>query len=399
MDTMTIEDMGRFIATAVNDGTPDYETTRDDLSIKHPPPAIVLANGKGQPLVTMGNISLVTGKAKSRKSAFTTMLAGLHLNPTTPKVAPCTYKAELLASGRQGVLWLDTEQGKYHVHQTHRRIAYLANLSTTNNHDCLRVYSLREYSTIERLTIVEQAISDHAHTHPIIVIDGIRDLIADINEPSTSSDLVNSLLKWSSQYDCHIFCVMHENKGSDQVRGHLGTEAVNKAELVIRVAKAENLPNDVVCIEAVQARNASPEEMFISSDYAPLADGQLWIPVVENEVARSVHKKRKADFGNISDEELLEIVNKAFAGGTKIPYAAFLDRAKNELGKLQGVEVSRRDGETMIDLLVSGKFIECVGKTKSKSVIKGSAAISTTIPTTPLVAEAEEPATLWETKS
>ena len=64
----------------------------------------------------------------------------------------------------------------------------------------------------------------------LLIIDGIRDLMYDINSPSESTDLINLLMRWSSGYNLHIHTVLHLNKGDDNTRGHIGTELNNKAE-------------------------------------------------------------------------------------------------------------------------------------------------------------------------
>ncbi len=64
----------------------------------------------------------------------------------------------------------------------------------------------------------------------LLVIDGIRDLMYDINSPSESTELINLLMRWSSGYNLHIHTVLHLNKGDDITRGHIGTELNNKAE-------------------------------------------------------------------------------------------------------------------------------------------------------------------------
>lgn len=71
----------------------------------------------------------------------------------------------------------------------------------------------------------------------LIVIDGIRDLLTDINNPDQSTVLVTKLMQWTKVYNIHASVVLHENPGSDKLRGHLGTEVQNKAESVISIEK------------------------------------------------------------------------------------------------------------------------------------------------------------------
>ena len=45
----------------------------------------------------------------------------------------------------------------------------------------------------------------------LLIIDGIRVLMYDINSPSESTDLINLLMRWSSGYNLHIHTVLHLN--------------------------------------------------------------------------------------------------------------------------------------------------------------------------------------------
>ena len=72
----------------------------------------------------------------------------------------------------------------------------------------------------------------------LLIIDGFRDLMYDINSPSESTDLINLLMRWSSGYNLHIHTVLHLNKGDDNTRGHIGTELNNKAETVLQITKS-----------------------------------------------------------------------------------------------------------------------------------------------------------------
>lgn len=77
----------------------------------------------------------------------------------------------------------------------------------------------------------------------MVIIDGIRDLLLDINNASESVAVINKMMEWSSKYDLHIHCVLHQNKGDNNVRGHIGTEMNNKAETVLVISKSTTDPN------------------------------------------------------------------------------------------------------------------------------------------------------------
>ena len=64
-------------------------------------------------------------------------------------------------------------------------------------------------------------------------------MVFDINSPEEATYISGDLMRWAEQYDCHILSIIHENKNSGTARGHLGTEMVNKAEIVLQVANED----------------------------------------------------------------------------------------------------------------------------------------------------------------
>jgi hypothetical protein len=69
----------------------------------------------------------------------------------------------------------------------------------------------------------------------LVIVDGSRDLIHDINDPKDATKLATLFLQWTANNDLHLITVLHQNKGDNNARGHVGTEMINKAETVISV--------------------------------------------------------------------------------------------------------------------------------------------------------------------
>lgn len=109
------------------------------------------------------------------------------------------------------MLYVDTEQSKCHCHKVLERILRLAGLPTDCEADNLEFFMLREYSPKQRRQIINHALASDPGIG-FVVIDGIRDLLYDINSPSESVDLINDLMRWSSMHDLHIHTVLHLNK-------------------------------------------------------------------------------------------------------------------------------------------------------------------------------------------
>lgn len=161
------------------------------------------------PVWTKENHSLVIGKKKSRKTLFLTWLLG-------------TYQGNI----EQDVLFVDTEQGQKHVWKTRLRIYEL-----TGNK--VNILSLRGIGPAERREVIEQAIADGAYK--ILIIDGIRDLLSNINDPDQCTGLVTWIEHLTVSYGLHIVNVLHQNKVDTNARGHIGSELLNKAEITIEL--------------------------------------------------------------------------------------------------------------------------------------------------------------------
>ena len=69
------------------------------------------------------------------------------------------------------------------------------------------------------------------------MIDGIRDMVYDINSPGESTRIISKLMQWTDDRQIHIHTILHQNKGDENARGHIGTELNNKAETVLLVEK------------------------------------------------------------------------------------------------------------------------------------------------------------------
>ena len=71
----------------------------------------------------------------------------------------------------------------------------------------------------------------------LAVIDGIVDLLQDFNDIKQSSDVIQALMQISADNDCSVLFVLHENKTDTNMRGHIGSMAVQKCADVFQIEK------------------------------------------------------------------------------------------------------------------------------------------------------------------
>lgn len=219
-------------------------------------PYVLLVDGIGK--LSKGNISAWQGIAKSKKTfGITLTVAGLVRGESIhPKFQP-------VVNGK--LIWIDTEQSPYDAQKVTKRLYAMC-----GSDENLLFYALRKYNAKVRVQKIEAILERYKGEIDCLVIDGIRDLIIDFNDPVESSEITTKLMAWSIDYNIHISVVLHANKSDGNMRGHLGTELENKCETVFAVKKDEQL-KDVSHIEEKfgRGKNIEPFQFKVNSDGLP----------------------------------------------------------------------------------------------------------------------------------
>lgn len=264
------------------------------------PPQIIWIDNST--IATLGNFSASTGKAKSKKTFNVSAIVAASLAGRQI----LNYRAHL-PEGKQQVLYVDTEQSRFHCHNVLERILRLAGLPTTCDNENLDFICLREYSPSVRIEVIDYALRQ-GKGYGLVIIDGIRDLMLDINSTGESVEVINKMMEWSSKYNLHIHCVLHLNKGDNNVRGHIGTEMSNKAETVLVISKSNENP----AISEVHALHIREKEF---KPFAFTVD-EGGLPVMAENHSfdgnASERSKNRTGFMNLSVEQHREALSIAF---------------------------------------------------------------------------------------
>jgi len=203
-----------------------------------------------------GNISGWIGLAKSKKTFALTMFV-------SALVGHLKLYSKFNANSKASVLYIDTEQSPSDVQRITHRVKKMV-----GNEEGLFMYGLRPLSPKLRIEAIELLLKEHATD--VLIIDGVRDLLMDINNAVESTEVMTLLMKWSFDYDIHIATVLHQNKNGGDSRGHIGTELNNKAETILRITKDET-DGSVSHIEEVFGRGKGFEKFSfqVSEDGLP----------------------------------------------------------------------------------------------------------------------------------
>lgn len=327
-----------------------------DFNEELPPPPVCLEveqNGIRSILGVLGDFTLVTGKAKSRKTFFITVL-----------VAAAISNGNILGiikgslpEDKRVALFFDTEQSRYYVLKAAKRVLYLAGPEYKKN---FRAYSLRKYSPSERMQIIENALYSTANLG-VVVIDGVRDLITSINDEEQASMMASKLLKWTEELNIHIVCVLHQNKGNTDARGHVGAELTNKAGVALSIARDTN-NKDISVVTAEQCRDI---------DFEPFA-----FEIALNGIPQLVdHWNAKQ--GSSSDKKAnlpadspislhSEVLKTVFDGEEKLLHSQLLVKTKYTLGK-QGIIIGDNKVRDYITYYVQENLITQHGTPGTKN--------------------------------
>jgi hypothetical protein len=202
-----------------------------DLSLPANEPTFLFSIG-GIPTIPLGELVGIKGRAKMGKSQFeyyliAVMLAGAFRGTVKP------------LQDRYKILLFDTEQSQVSLKKCCQRALKYAGLPIDKNDVRFLPFFMRPLSIAERRKVVEDAVREEKPD--IIFIDGVRDLLQDFNSLEQSNDLIQWLMQLTAEHGCTIVSVLHQNKSKDDgnMRGHLGTELLNKLTDCFEVSKKD----------------------------------------------------------------------------------------------------------------------------------------------------------------
>lgn len=202
-----------------------------DLSLPANEPKFMFSIG-GVPTIPQGELIGIKGRAKMGKSQFEYFLIAVMLaSASRGSVKPL--------QDRYKILLFDTEQSQASLKKCCQRALNFAGLPSDKNNECFLPFFMRPLSIEERRKVIADAME--AEKPDIIFIDGVRDLLQDFNSLDQSNELIQWLLSLTAEHGCTIVSVLHQNKSKDDgnMRGHLGTELLNKLTDCFEVSKKD----------------------------------------------------------------------------------------------------------------------------------------------------------------
>lgn len=252
---------------------PDKETPDELLARAYalqfdendPPPPDETCMAIGEiPIAARGNLTVIQGKSKVGKSAVISAVLGAAQRGNRT-LAGDTLCIEWTGEAAGAILHIDTEQSRADWHALVCRGVHRAGTGKASTR--LISLPLIPFTRHQRLKILRLAL---AHELPLkgkidaVIIDGIADLCTSPNDEAEALELVGTCMALAQQFHCPIFCVLHENPGTEtgKTRGHLGSELNRKAFANIKVEKDAETSISTIFGSDMRKRDIPKEQGF-----------------------------------------------------------------------------------------------------------------------------------------
>lgn len=227
------------------------------------PPHQFLFKWKEIPCFAKGELVALTGKAKSGKTYLNSILMAVATGNGMLDI-------ERMRDEPYRVLWIDTEQSEDSTCEILRdRIGAMIGHQPDETH--YYTYNLRSVNWKQRQPMIEAAVV--TILPDLVIFDGIRDVVGDINDYTEAQEIIGRLLALASFSNACIVCVLHQNKAVEDktLRGALGTELQNKSFETYECAK--NSETRIFSVKQIATRKydiIGSQQFTLSSNGLPL---------------------------------------------------------------------------------------------------------------------------------
>ena len=285
----------------------------------------------------LGDIQVVRGMEGNGKSMLLTILMAAVLSGS------CGGLTCDIPNAR--VLYVDTEQNMASTLFVQRRVHHLCGWRGKDANARFRVMMLREVEDLQdRNSYLWQAIEDFKPT--VVFIDGVADLVSDINKFDECMMLVRKLMAEASRRFMSIWAVLHVNYGTQKMRGHLGTEIAHKVSDVLSCQKDKSQDPPLFTVEQVKARNKDIQNFsFIVSD----DESKIGIPTMVG------HFDLDADTPTNRGERD-ELMREVFQGETYLSKRAIVDAIQRKRF-ISGADQDKNHAKLWLEQAIEWKIL------------------------------------------
>ena len=291
------------------------------------------------PCFYRGELVADCGKAKSGKTYFLSILMAACLKEKALALERISHTdgTDNTDIKPLRVLWIDTEQSQQSTQEILKeRVIPLAEKCHTDDiNNTFYAFNLRGLGFEKRGKMVNVAI--RTIKPDICIIDGIKDLMTDINDAVQATRIMEQLMALAKSQNCCIVCVLHLNKSEQDrnMRGSIGTELTNKAFEVFQCEMiSEKDKTDTFKVSHTYSRKQKMKERL----YYRIDDEGLpeWCPGYQeqprDDQGRWTAKKDEQESETLPETDLHKLFNNAMEGRSSRPFNEVMAIALKKCG-------------------------------------------------------------------
>ena len=238
-----------------------------DFTEQYKPPRYTLS-WNGIKFAPLGGIHNITGQAGNGKTMTIAQFMATFLKG---EMGGLKYElADTIPHPK--VLYIDTEMEKDNTIAVKNRVLSMAGRDTNQEYDDFIVLMLREVpdgkqaskdrqgnvvdrtvpSSVMRWRMTLKAIWQYQPN--VVFIDGLMDVIADFNDNVMCQELIYKCMQTASHYDISLWCLLHQNPGSEKLVGHLGSFIERKVTDIFQTKKNKDADSGDVTFTVSQKK-------------------------------------------------------------------------------------------------------------------------------------------------
>ena len=228
-----------------------------DFAKAYQPPKYTLS-WKGTGFAPLGGIHAITGQAGHGK---TTTIAQFIAAIIGGEYGNLRYELEDEIP-RPKVLYIDTEMEEANTVAMKNRVLTMVQRPISEQQDDFIVYMLREVQSDDKKTniavmrwrMVLKAIWEHREDVTVVFLDGLLDVIQDFNSNTECQEIIYACMQTATKYNISLWCLVHQNPGSEKLVGHAGSMLERKATDIFVTKKEKNISTGLATFTVSQLK-------------------------------------------------------------------------------------------------------------------------------------------------
>lgn len=183
---------------------------------------------------TASNFVAITGLPKTAKSSFVgAIISSFLIQRPVLSFRAHAYKEKFK------IALFDTEQSNFDFDRTVKRIENYTQYDRKGVFKFFDAFLLREDDSITILKLINEYLKNTPEC-AILIIDGLLDLIENMNDEAASKRLIRILKKWGKKHDILIITVLHLGKKDQSSIGHIGSASDRYAQSTLIIEKTKD---------------------------------------------------------------------------------------------------------------------------------------------------------------